>query len=307
VKYELEELEQLISISIKPRNVIKQKNRPVFIQKCSTGICAETNRIRKQFLEEICNAENENRVRTYIQQHQQVVIHLLNELHTFLSPKNTESVFNYPELKGLIKKYRTFESEVESILYYLLDRYPAYINKTTAIPNAWKERHQANIIQQVSKIKSWLIEGEIETELSDFLFEPFHSFMKPAAQTSFHDEDFLTTYMDHVNQLIEKEPAISETVTDFLLGMNVNHQDFYLYYINKIKQTDQSTGLIGLTEYYYFKLKQVHQQTYYSTLAFQPDRPSIHLACRRDLFPGEEAGACIFIYTTSHRCTQSYQ
>lgn len=276
MKYELEELENLISNSIKPRNVIKQKNRPVFIQKCSTGICAETNRIRKQFLEEICNAENESRIRTYIQQHQQVIIHLLNELNTFLSPKNTESVFNYPELKGLIKKYRSFLSEVEGILYYLQDRYPAYISKRASIPNAWKERHQASIIQQVSKIKGWMIEAEIETELSDFLFEPFHNFMKPAAQPSFNDEDYLTTYLDQMNQLIEKEPATTEKVTDFLLRMNVNHQDFYLYYINKIKQADQSTGLIGSTEYYYFKLKQVHQQTYYSAQAFQPDRPSIH-------------------------------
>ena len=90
VKYELQVLDELITVDLNPPNFNKGKNKAAFLKKCMATISEEVERINKVLIQEIIGCGIEKQIGCYVHQHQHGIIRLMDIQQGYLSKETNE-------------------------------------------------------------------------------------------------------------------------------------------------------------------------------------------------------------------------
>ena len=276
MKYELQALEKIISIDLKPGNLNKQKNKAAFIKKCSAMISIEVEKINKAIIHEVFNCENDKRIANYFHQHQHGIVKLMDMLQSYLLKEQVGNIYQFPALRSLIDNYKNILQEINQLLVFLQNNFAQYFDEAYKIPD-FKRFSIIPGIKQILKQSTTLLENnKIDNGLVEIMVMPFKYFLKSENLINRCDFNYLTIYKKEVVALLAENKISASEICELLIRLNFNDPTFTFYYIDKIKDANKINNLTARIEFYYLQLKIINQIQKKPGIAYDPSLPSIH-------------------------------
>ncbi|MEO6671137.1 MAG: hypothetical protein ABIN36_16765 [Ferruginibacter sp.] len=276
MKYELQQLEQIVTVDLNPKNFYEQKNKNAFIKKCVESIFAEVGRIGSALIFEIINCGIEKQIVCYVHGHQHGMTNLLDTLHSYLLKENAASIYKYPELKVYLHDYNNILVKLEAILKLIQADFKLYYDKEYKVPDCLRCSFSFEIKKILADASTTLRKNEIDDRLINLLKSPFEYCIGLANFMNQRDLDYLQVFKNEVRKLLTQESINAFDIYALLIKVNFNDPAFTFYYIEKLKNAEtKESATARILEYYYLQLKNVNQVVKIPGLAYDPSLSSV--------------------------------
>jgi len=131
----LEVLDELISESLHPRNLINKAPIPdQQFENWNSILLQEKERIRKRLKQITYGYSKESHRRLYIQQHQSAIARLKNQLVDFLMPKDATVLAEQEDDVNLVRLYKRCLIALDELMNFLRDEFRPYFNDDEKMP-----------------------------------------------------------------------------------------------------------------------------------------------------------------------------
>lgn len=260
MKYELQQLDEIISVNLCPTYFIKQKQRRELLNNWQRIVTQENERIRKQMMMSLFNCEHELRINCYVQQHQLSLIKLVDRCYSYLVPGALDFLESFPSLKIYTPQYQSILDCLNNLLLFIEENFPRYFNRQYKIPDKLLSNTAMETKPLLKKMTPVLNNSGIDQRFILIICMPLEKSIRTGAELSYHSFEYLQQYRIEMQQLAKKAVINEEEVCELLIRLNYNEGKFFRYYINRlIMTTDKEMDIDSRIEYYSRQLKAINQ------------------------------------------------
>ncbi len=275
MKHELDQLNEIISVSLHPRHVLEQKNQGAFLQACIDNVQNECYRIIQQWKLARFGFDCDQKFSLYIQYHQQALTLLLDQLFDYVHIKDAKTMAAESKDANLTHDLSQVQATVYPLLDYLRIQWQRFIDPFCRIPISEKEQANKEWKLFTKKLKQHFSHQGIDDVLIDICLHPFLVYIQGTACHQ-KNHDYLKKLQVAYNNLMVKKQFSQADICLLLLQHNYNQEDFYNYYLQMIHEGNEAaTHPSALCARYYYQQKLIHQLPDTGMPGYNPDAPSI--------------------------------
>jgi hypothetical protein len=226
--YELAVLEELISVTIHPDELSISRPAEKKLKDWQTLVADETARIKRQFTEQVFNADSEQSIELYIQRHQAVIILLADLLVHYISSKVVVNDF-------VTIFYKQILLSLEDLLTFIEKRFSRYFDMEATIPASYKVLLKAEMKQKLTRLSQLMNKSKVDFVLVEICQQSIKDFLKTDKPISFREAFYLKELVREI-LLLEKEEQIdfNSRLLDTLVYLNFNHLRLLTYLTRRI-------------------------------------------------------------------------
>ena len=263
--YELDALEALITESLHPKNLLRQKflTQSDFDQ-LNQVLIKEKESIKKRLKKLTYSYAKENHRKLYIQQHQFGVTQLKNRLFDFILPKEAGDLLETPADGLEIRLYKRCLASMKDLFSYIREEFPQYFNNDERVPNAIVLYLHERLKPEFSKLKKKLIKAGHDIGLIEMLLTIINNFYSIESETTltYRKLDFLKSLIKDLDEL--KAANFSTTAYRPLVALlsfvNFNIVPVKSYFINIVhEEINKCSSLSEKIEMISFHYKEISQ------------------------------------------------
>lgn len=236
LKYELEELESIISDSLPEA---RESNHP-FSGDESEGLKKrlgeEVERIKKKFVHEVFAFGDERHLERYIQFHQQELIRITDEL----SNRNKE--FTLTDRSGIshfVELVHNAYHSAEELLVFIEQHFTKYFDQDTKAPESYITLAGSDVVKSLASLRDRLRKLDADPNLVELALAPVKNFIEniPGNQITYRKIIYVKEVQKELRRLIssgKKENELDEELRLVLMYLNYNSIKYFRYYTNHI-------------------------------------------------------------------------
>ena len=272
MKYVLEKLEEIITVLLKPRNVIQQKDPLSFVTDYYYIAEAEIQNVKHQLLLNCISSEHDNRIILYIRQHQLALVGLSDMVFGFQSRQVADNVYTFPELSSVTTFYISMQYAIDQLLQFLRTTFGKYFDLNARLDNYRKHHYALHLKQFIKSAGHILHHHNIDKDLVDIIIQPLKDYCT-AAEVSFARHDFTRKLEQVIAGLKGRANVTNTAVCLLLIELNYNAMLFQDYYINYLQKGSRDYD--SPVEFYYLQLKLINQVPQVPNPVYDQTRPPI--------------------------------
>jgi hypothetical protein len=254
--YELEKWDRFISNTLnQTKNVqLDQQN----ILALSAQSASSRDSVRQQMMQQVFSLTKEKATELFVQQHQAVLIRLLDEVHKHLQDINPD-----PQVTDL---YKTISEHLGFVLNFIENYFSKYFNLDERVPATYLQVAAKEICDQVPACRKALEDkGVTDEKLMELIFSVFGDFC--TARTNPYTYRDLIYRKDLIKELealgsMHKEGCIYAATSELLIYMNFNSTAFFNYFLsaihNELKKLRTADAKIEKLAWHQKEIAQIH-------------------------------------------------
>jgi hypothetical protein len=252
VKYELQELEKLISSG--DQTIRDEKQRSVL----RDAVKQEVERIKQTFIHEVFSFEDERHLERYIQYHQQALIRLMDKAALFINSENLTD-------QQRKQFYGLCYSGLEGLLLFVERHFAKYFDQDAKAPMGYIDIARKEARTNIRKLQKACATKEIDQRLVDLFLYILKKIVdsKPDQGITYRKVMYAKEVQKELFRLIEIEPQVqdwNEELRQIMYYMNYNSVKVLTYHAHYISSLlDQSETRAEKIEKLSFVLKKINQ------------------------------------------------
>lgn len=254
LKYELEKIESII---VRGLSAADDGFHPDSSQDAGAllkVVGEETERIKRQLVQEIFYFGDERHLERYVQFHQQELIRLMNQLAISDWSSN-------PKKSG----YQVCYSAVEELLRFIESHFTKYFDQDVRAPQSYVTLAAADMLKTVNELRERFASRKITIDLVDLALQPLIIFVQnsPSGQLTYRDLIYASEIKKELYQILLKEKDSSELTQELrqiLLYLNYNTIRYFRYFsLHIASRLEDPSAEEGKLEQLSFSLKTIGQ------------------------------------------------
>jgi hypothetical protein len=254
VKYELEDLETLLSLDSTSNDHIAQR------------LPTEIDRIKKSLINEVFSFEDERHLERYIQYHQQAVIRLLDHYHTQSDGHIHTSLIS---------------RELEELLTFIERHFNKYFDQDAKAPEAYLVNVRRTMRMNAKKIFKDLSALNADNRLIEILLQTLAKIADRTSRgsISYRKVMYAKEVQKELLTLIDSKPDpanIGEELAKLIYYLNYNSTKALVYHAHLVHQVDKTSETNAeKIEKLSLLLKQINQAQVKPGIAYNPRASSV--------------------------------
>lgn len=189
----------------------------------------EIENIRKHLVGSLFNLQEQNELKSLVQNYQSVIIRLLDDLHAYkLKAKN----------KNLIKLYSSISGCLSDILSYIETYFAKYYNIDEKVPHTFYTIMTKDFELRLSKLKLQLKDRLIDQELIRIIFSTFEKINEERDKNplTYRKLVYLKSFLNEVELVLSNLyiKDLNEEIPKLLIVLNFNQPAFIIHSIDKL-------------------------------------------------------------------------
>jgi hypothetical protein len=272
LQYELEVLDELISDTLHPKNLLRNKPDSECPNEWIELIQSEKECIRKNIRKSISSILKVKQKELYIRNHQRAITRLLDAVIHYLMPKHISDVKINGCETAFDKTYKTAYHALNELLTFLRQHYPIYFDKEYIMSDGYKWQASIKIGTNLKTIRKHLSVIKASDNIFELICEPFNYFLIPEIECNYVELEYIEELQKHLLAITRlKAPDTVEKITEQLFYLNFNSVLFYNYSILQLKEeASKMESSSELVEYYSLQLKILNQQIVKPNCSYLP-------------------------------------
>jgi len=252
VKYELQELEKLISSG--DQIILDEKQHSALKE----TVGSEIERIKQTFVHEVFSFEDERHLERYIQYHQQALIRLMDKAALFI---HTES----PADQKRKKFYEVFYAGFEGLLVFIERHFAKYFDQDAKAPESYIDMARKDARANIRKIQKAFSAKQTDQRLIDLLLHILKKVVdsKLDQGITYRKVMYAKEVQKELFRLIEKESEVQDwddELRQIMYYLNYNSVKVLTYHAHYISSLlDRSETRAEKIETLSFVLKKINQ------------------------------------------------
>lgn len=277
--YELELLEELISITLQPKKLLNESFVKNNTAEWLRLAAIEIVRIKKELRAGLLTCKKEKARRTYIRQHQVGIVNLQDRLYQYQSALNSNNPFTQKKGKARTELFQQLSVLLDELLFFF-DQYVLPIfGEEQAITVARSVQWRKDLIDKLADLKPCLL--SFGTDLPQLIIEVITGLLTDARKITKQQ----LTYLDQLLyklQNIDQHISIGHypAITHLLIQSNFNCPPFINYLLSEIhKEINDTSTEIEKWERLCFHFKEIKQVNTIPGTALYPSEFSVQKYC----------------------------
>ncbi len=257
--FELELLEDLISITLNPKNFTNENSVKNQYNKWSRLAITERERIKKKLRNGLLCIQKEKQRKIYIQQHQSSIIHLQNKLSEYLHALNSNRSTGKRTSTQLILVYRHFNQCLEDLLSFLEKNFTDYFNLEERISADYAQAFQEEYSSRLKSLHKQLLQTGLDKALPQMLFSTINDLFYGKKSITYRDIDYIKELTEELENVSSRKPITHyPTLAEILIELNFNCPDFKNYFLHFIKEEiNKADSINEKLEKIYYHVKEI--------------------------------------------------
>lgn len=282
--YELELLEDLISITLHPKNLSNEsfvKNNSNEWLRIATS---EIERIKKSLKAGLLACKKEKSRLTYIRQHQVGIVNLQDLLYQYQSSLQTNNPFTRKKVSTKLQLFQQLTELLDDLLFFFDRHFNPVFKEDPAIAVSTAIQFQTTAIEKLKAIKPVLFSFSTDHQLPDLVIE-----IISALCNNLHVEKTTLPRLNYLSYLLQKLETIPQHIVigyypvliQLLIHLNFNSPLFINYLLQTIlKEINDTDTDIEKWERLCFHYKEIKQVNALPGMALNPSAISVqkHIA-----------------------------
>lgn len=277
--YELELLEELISITLQPKKLLNESFVKNNTAEWLRLAASEIVRIKKELRAGLLTCKKEKARRTYIRQHQVGIVNLQDLLYQYQTALISNNPFTQKKGKARTELFQQLSALLDELLFFF-DQYvlPIFVEEQ-AITVARSVQWRKDLIDKLAMLKPALL--AFSTGLPQLMIEVITGLLTSTGKVTKHQ----LTYLDHLLyklQNIDQHISIGHypAITHLLIQSNFNSPAFINYLLSEIHSEINDTSTeIEKWERLCFHYKEIKQVSTIPGTALYPSEFSVQKYC----------------------------
>jgi len=267
LKYQLDHIERIIADYI----INDEINEEKITQTIST-VASEVDRIKRAFVTEVYEVDNERQIESYIQYHQKSIIRLADQvyqqlnLNSFLSQKGN----------GKINFNEGVYAYLDELLNFIEKHFRQFFDQDLTIPHAYWVIATRDIASKIDALNARL--ETLHDQLRNLLLIPINRILQPERreQITFREIIYGKEILREIQQVINREQDPSDTLWESCVYLNFNSIHSFNYYTKM-----QAIYIRGLDtvpaqlEHLHYQVKRNNQVQVRPGIAYHDASPSL--------------------------------
>lgn len=265
--YELEKWDRFISGLLHPANLQNFLVNEQSIQLLMDQSETKRDSVRQQMIQQVFSMSKEKATELFVQQHQAVLIRLLDKLHDYMQAGNIDD--------KVIRLYKRLSDHLSFVLDFIENYFSKYFNLDERVPASYLQVSAKEICDQVPGCRQKLKEKGVEDEkLMEIIFCVFTDFC--STRTNPYTYRDLIYRKDLIRQLMSlgsmhKEGCIYAATAELLVYMNFNSASFFNYFLavihGQLKELETTESKIEKLARHQKEIAQIHMKPGYALFA----------------------------------------
>jgi len=258
--YELEKWDHFISSMLHPANLqnllVNEQSLQVLVDQSEI----KRDKVRQQMIQQVFSMSKEKATELFVQQHQAVLIRLLDRLHDYMHAVSLDET--------VISLYKNVSEHLSFVLDFIENYFSKYFNLEERVPASYLQVSAKEICDQVPACRQKLKEKGVEDEkLMEIIFCIFTDFC--STKTSPYTYRDLIYRKDLIRELMtlgsmHKEGCIYAATAELLVYMNFNSASFFNYFLavihGQLKELESAESKIEKLAWHQKEIAQIHMK-----------------------------------------------
>lgn len=283
LNYELEVLDELISGSLHPKNLLYANTISDHQFENWNGILMhEKEAIRKRLKKVTYAFTKEDHRKLYIQQHQFAISRLKNKLVDFLMPKDATVLAESKEDANLVRLYKRCLIVLQDLMRFIQEEFRHYFNEDEKFPASRLLIIRHELKPRLEVIKELLVKSEHDPVLAELVCESIalHCSSEICIPLTYRKYAYLKLLMNALEKVSPEENSSSHypALPALLVYMNFNATAFKNYLVKMIHaEINAGASIEDKIETISLHHKEISQLTVKPGMALSPPLPSVQL------------------------------
>lgn len=258
--YELEKWDHFISNLLHPANLqnflVNEQSIRLLVEQSET----KRDNVRQQMIQQVFTLSKEKATELFVQQHQTVLIRLLDRLHGYMQAGTIG--------EDVVRLYRHLSDHLSFVLDFIENYFSKYFNLDERVPASYLQVAAKEICDQVPACRHKLKEKGVEDEkLMEIIFCVFTDFC--STKTNPYTYRDLIYRKDLIRELMtlgtmHKEGCVYAATAELLVYMNFNSPAFFNYFLAvihaQLKELETAESKIGKLAWHQKEIAQIHMK-----------------------------------------------
>lgn len=281
--YELESLDELISTTLHPKNLLLEKSvSDEQFENWNKLLFQEKELIRKQLKKTTYSITEENHRRLYIRQHQSGIIRLKNQLVDFLMPKDATGFAEQEDDANLARIYKRCLVTLKELMEFIREEFWCYFCEEQLIPANKLLHSQAQLKARIPKISKALLSAKQDTLLISSMFETIvrHLSFDSAKKVTYRKYQYLKYLMTALEKMDcdDLPTCYYSSLPALLIHLNFNATVFKNYMVKLMHaEINACASIEDKIETISFHHKELSQITVKPGMALSNSFPSVQM------------------------------
>ncbi|NOS55989.1 MAG: hypothetical protein HOP37_07005 [Cyclobacteriaceae bacterium] len=277
MKFELEFFDEFIkkecgkSKKLSPSSVITDfpKKRLLIEQ--------EVERLKKSFVEQLFQVENESRFELFIQHHHAHIIRLANKVSTVLDKEESLNLNRIGAEPTRLNLCKVLLQAFENLLNYIEAHFTKYFDQDQKIPDTYAHISIKEFREKLEIIRKVFVEKGVDNEFTEIVLFPVNRFVETPEKKSLTFRNLIyKKYLVKELIALKDKPNFSEAVFEHLFYLNFNSYHFLQFATTKIrKEVELLPSMTAHLEHLSLTLKKLNQAQVKPTFGLKPLRESL--------------------------------
>jgi hypothetical protein len=283
LRYELEVLDDLITKSLHPKNLIDENSiSDQQFENWNSILLQESETIRKRLKKVTYSYEKENHRKLYIQQHQFAIARLKNKLVDYLMPRDALVLTEKKEDVNLVRIYKRCLNVLQELMSFIQDEFRNYFNEDEKIPADRLLIIQHDLKPRLARIRKYLTKAGHDAALTELILETIiiHCNNETCLALTYRKFSSIKSLMNALEKVNPNEIQASHypSLPALLVYLNFNATAFKNYMVKLIHaEINAGASLQEKIETISFHHKEISQLPVKSGMALSPSLPSVQL------------------------------
>jgi hypothetical protein len=275
--YELELLEELISITLHPQNLKNENSVKKQFNEWHRLILLEKEKIKKNLRNGLLSFEKEKQRALYVQQHQSALIHMQDTLHEYLGLTNAQKPSGNKVFANQVSVYQHFDKCLEELLLFIERNFPHYFNKEEKIPFSHTLTFQEKYLLQIKSLHRNLLQFSNDKTLNDLIKSILTNFLTKKRIITYNRLQYLKELIKKLESIENYKPfSCYPPLIEVLIELNFNAFGFRHYLLGFLKDEINAAGSLNdRLEKVCFHYKEINQLKTKAGKAFYPNATCI--------------------------------
>ncbi len=280
MKFELEFFEEFVSSECGKNTRLNASISDY--QKKINVIKAESERIKKCFVQHLFEAKNDRRMEQFIQQHQAHIIRLADKVATLIDKESVHNLKNITSGNSRLNLCKVLLLAFEELLNYIEAYFTKYFDQDQKLPDAYIFISVKEFEENLNNLQNLFSEKQVEEKLSLIVLYPIAQFTDlPQKQYfTFRRLIYLKYLIKGLFKILEepRQQDYSQTIYEFLIYINFNNHHFVQYSVTKVKSDlERMDSFQAQLEHLSLLIKNLSQNQVKPDYALKPGRTPIKI------------------------------
>ena len=258
MEFELEKWDRFISGLLHPANLqnflVTEQSIQLLVDQSET----KRDNVRQQMIQQVFSMSKEKATELFVQQHQAVLIRLLDSLHDYMQAGSMD--------EKVMTLYKQLSDHLSFVLDFIENYFSKNFNLDERVPASYLQVSAKEICDQVPACRQKLKERGVEDEkLMEIIFCIFTDFC--STKTNPYTYRDLIYRKDLIKELMSlgsmhKEGCIYAATAELLVYMNFNSASFFNYFLavthGQLKELETAEAKIERLARHQKEIAQIH-------------------------------------------------